>query len=255
MNKKSRSRKGTSNEKAQWKKLERKLGLVLPFERLEVGRNLKWRPLKTPKGPREGAQFTTRQIASTFGVESGISNVGGGTTGAGQIVQGGATAAPFALAFQLSDLSQSSTFASMFDQYRMEKVKVHFKARSNAVAVFNTASPNGAVPTAYIVVDRDDASPLASIQNAMEYDNVQAFNGEEDCTVELVPSVTPAVFASGAFSAYTTVPSDGVWLDIANTSVPCYGVKGVIGGLTVSTTSSWVWDVIAEYVISFRKTR
>ena len=230
------------------------MGLILPFERLKVGRNIPWKPLRAPKGPMSGAQFTIRQMPQTFGVQTGLSNVGGSSSAA-QLIQGGSSAVYFAIAFQLSDLTQVSTLAALFDQYRMERVKVHFKSRNNAVSVFNTASPNGGVPTAYLVVDRDDATALTSMSDPLQYDNVVSFNGEEDATVELVPSVTPAVFSSGAFSGYSTQPANSTWIDIANTSVPTYGIKGAIGPLTVSVTSSWVWDVTAEYIVSFRKTR
>lgn len=215
---------------------------------------MRWVPLKNPKGPFPGAQYTTRQMASTFGVETGLSNVGG-ASGPGQLIQAGSTAVYFALGFQLSDLTNSATLASLFDQYRLERVKVHFKSRNNAVAVFNTASPNGGVPSGFVVVDRDDATALTSTTDALQYDNVQSFTGEEDFTIDLVPSMTPPIFASGAFSGYTTIPSDSTWVDIANTSVPAYGVKGHVGPLAATTTSSWVWDITAEYIVSMRKTR
>ena len=121
--------------------------------------------------------------------------------------------------------------------------------------VFNTASPNGAVPTGYVVVDRDDATALTSTTDALQYDNAESFNGTEDFTVDVIPSVTPAVFASGAFSGYSTAPCNALWLDIANTSIPNYGIKGHIGPLSATTSSSWAWDITAEYIVSFRKTR
>ncbi len=213
-----------------------------------------WKPLKAPKGPMSGAQFTIRQMPQTFGSQTGLSNVGGSSAVA-QLIQGSATAVYFAIAFQLSDLTQSTTLAALFDQYRIEKVKVHFKSRNNAVSVFNTASPNGGVPTGYLVVDRDDGTALTSMSDPLQYDNVVSFNGEEDSTVELVPSITPAVYSGGAFSGYTTAPSTSHWIDIANTSIPAYGIKGAVGPLSASVTSSWVWDITAEYIVSFRKTR
>jgi len=210
--------------------------------------------LKSPQGPRSGASYTTRQLAGTFGVQAGLSNVGG-ASGPAQLIQAGSTAVYFAMAFQLSDLTQSSTFAALFDQYRIEHVRVHFKSRNPAAFVANTASPNGAVPSGYLVVDRDDASALSSISDTFQYENVIAFNGYDSVTVDMVPTLTLAAFASGAFSGYTTRDSDGTWLDIANTSIPAYGIKGALGTLSVSTSSSWTWDIYAEYIVSFRKTR
>lgn len=228
--------------------------MILPFERIKIARNMPWKPLRSPKGPMQGAQFTIRQMPQTFSQQSGLSNVGGSSSAA-QLIQSGSTAVYFSIGFELSDLTQVSTLAALFDQYRIERVKVHFKSRNNAVSVFNTASPNGGVPSVYIVVDRDDATAFTSMSDPLQYDNVQSFSGEEDASVELVPSLTPAVFASGAFSGYTTSPAPSHWIDIANTSVPAYGIKGALGPLAVSTTSAWTWDVSAEYIISFRKVR
>lgn len=253
-NRRGRNASKKPREHQEMRSIEKKLGLILPPEQIRVARNMPYLALKNPKGPRPGAQYTTRQMASTFGIETGLSNIGGSSSPA-QLIQNGSSAVYFALGFQLSDLPQSATFAALFDQYKLEKVKIHFKSRNNAVSVFNTASPNGGVPTGYVVVDRDDATALSSTSDALQYDNVQSFSGEEDFTVELVPSMTPPVFASGAFSGYTTVPSDSLWIDIANTSVPAYGIKGHIGPLAVSTTSAWTWDITAEYIVSMRKTR
>lgn len=255
-----RRRKNVSNKKKyasrqEVKLLERQSGLAKTRqELLNLGRSSTVPFLRSPQGPRSGASFTVRQLAGTFGDQVGLTNVGG-SSAAAQLTQSGSTAVYFAMAFQLSDLTQSSTFAALFDQYRIERVRVHFKSRNPAAFVANTASPNGSVPMGYIVVDRDDAGALTSISDTYQYDNAIAFNGYDSVTVDLVPSLTPAVFSSGAFSGYSTRDSDGVWLDVANTSVPAYGIKGALGTLTVSSSSNWTWDIVAEYIVSFRKTR
>ena len=196
--------------------------------------------------------LTLRNYASTFGVSSGLSNVGGSATIA-QLVQNGATSVFAAVAFQLSDLPNSATFAALFDQYKLERVKLHFRSRNNAVFVANTASPNGGVPTGLIAVDRDDASVWTSSTDGLQYDNAIQFNGEEDIEVEIVPSITPSVFSSGAFSGYGVRPP--MWIDVANTSVPHYGMKIHVGPLTATTTSAWTWDISAEYIVSFKNSR
>lgn len=256
--KSARNRRGRAKKRSpehqEIRKLETRLGMIQMRDLIRVSRNMPYVGLRIPKGPSPGAQMTTRQFASTFGVQTALSNVGGSASPA-QLIQNSATAVFFALAFQLSDLPQSGTFAALWDRYRFEKVKLHFKARNNAIFVANTASPNGAVPTGYVVVDRDDSTALTSTTDALQYENVESFNGTEDFTVEIVPSITPAVFASGAFSGYGTVPSNSMWLDIANTSIPQYGVKGHVGPLSATTSSSWVWDITAEYIVSFAKVR
>lgn len=244
--------KSSNRERRIIRRLERDDGLIPLYQKLVSARNLRHTYLKQPRRSYKGAMLTLRQYASTFGVSSGLSNVGG-TSAVAQLVQNGATSIFAAVAFQLSDLPNSSTFAALFDQYKLERVKLHFKSRNNAVFVANTASPNAGVPTGQVAVDRDDATPWTTSSDGLQYDNAIQFNGEEDFEVEIVPSITPSVFASGAFSGYGT--RSPMWIDIANTSVPHYGVKMHVGPLTVSTTSSWTWDMQAEYIVSFKNSR
>jgi hypothetical protein len=192
--------------------------------------------------------------SNTFGVQTGLSNVGG-SGGPGQMIQNSATILNVAIGTQLSDFAGYSSYAAIYDQYRIKEVLIRFKSRNNAVSVFNTASPNGGVPTAYIVRDLDDATALSTPSEALEYDTVHTFNGEEDCVVRYDPAVTPAVYSGGAFSGYGVTKSDSMWLDMANVNIPHYGIKVSIGGLTSSTTSSWCWDVTAEAIVEFQNTR
>ena len=171
------------------------------------------------------------------------------------MIQGGATPVNIAIGTTLADFAGYASYAAIFDQYRIREVLVRIKARNNAVSVFNTASPNGAVPTAYIVRDLDDGTALSAVIDALQYDNCQTFNGQEDCVVRYQPAVTPAVYGGGAFSGYAVERSDKLWLDIANTTIPHYGLKIEIGPLTATTTSSWVWDITAEAIVEFQNTR
>lgn len=216
--------------------------------RIRCGANMIHSFRTPPSRPYPGARFSTRQITETFGTSTGLS-------GANSIQQNGPTGVYGALAFQLSDLANSSTFSSLFDQYRFEKIRLYIRARTNAASLFNTASPNAAVPRVFIVIDRDDSTAPTAITDLMQYDSVATFTGHEDCVIDLVPNVTPAVFSGGAFSGYSSLPSNSTWIDIANTAVPLYGVKFGVTGLSASTTSSWYWDITAEYVVSFKNTR
>lgn len=159
-----------------------------------------------------------------------------------------------AIAFCIADLDQVSTFASLFDQYRIDKVMLRFYTRNNATSVFNVAPPNSSIPLGYVTLDLDDATAPASLAAVREYDKAVTFTGNTSFDIELTPRPTAALFASGAFSGYQTMDVEP-WIDVANTSVPHYGVKLAVGALTATTTSSFVWDIEAHYWVSFRNTR
>jgi len=239
------SKKGRGNQKPKRKK---------ELQKIKVETNMRWLKLFRPLKPFRGAQLTVKQFATTFTVETGLSNVGGGTIAANLIVSS-STAVLFAVAFCLADLAQAASWTAIFDQYRIDRVLVRFKSRNNAVSVFNIASPNGSVPSGFVVIDRDDSAAPASLAALQEYDTAEYFQGENDVLVEIGPSITPAIYASGAFSAYAVEQGEHLWVDVANTSVPYYGIKGGLSGLTNTTTSSWVWDITAEYIVSFKNVR
>jgi hypothetical protein len=153
----------------------------------------------------------------------------------------------------MSDLTQSAQLAAVFDQYKIDYVALRFRSRNNATFVAEVAAPNNGVPTGYIAIDRDDDAAPASIAAVQEYDTCEAFGGSTDITVRLQPSVTPSLYSSGAFSGYAV--EQDIWVDVANTAVPYYGVKGGLSGLTATTTSTWVWDITAEYIVSFKNVR
>jgi len=243
-----RSGKNGGPQRRNEKKLLALVGDAPDTGSFKVGRNLIHNYLKPPSRPMPGARLTTRQLTKTFSNSTGF-------TGSSIVIASGATSTLGALSFTLSDLAQVSSFSALFDQYRFERVRLHVKSRNNAVFVANTASPNAAVPQLLLVIDRDDVTAPSAYTDLLQYDNVVSISGEEDAIVDLIPSITPAVFASGAFSGYASMPSNSMWIDIANTTVPVYGIKFATDLLTLSTTSSWVWDLTAEVVVSFKNTR
>lgn len=202
-----------------------------------------------PNGPRPGACFTTRQ----FVAGGNLTNQVGLTSGAIQI--SGATAVLGAMAFTLQDCPQVSTFSSMFDQYRFEKVVLRVTPRNPAFSTFSLSSPNNLMPRISFVVDRDDASAPASTAALQEYDNCISITPYQGIDITLIPSLTPAIFGGGVFSGYSVEEAGRRWIDIANPTVPHYGVKYGIPGLQVSTSNSWTWDVELYYYVSFKNTR
>ena len=223
--------------------------LPLPLYIYTIWRDLPPKLPRAPKGPRPGAAYSTKQLATTFNTQTGLSNVGG-TGAVAQLIQNGSTAVLVAIAFRLDDLGQATTFTALFDQYKLDKVVLRFSTRNPAVSVFNTASPNGGVPLGYIAPDRDDASAPSGVDAVRQYDLCETFSGCTSFDVVMEPRPTAAIYSYGAFSGYNTMDVEP-WIDAANSDVPHYGVKIAVGPLTLSTTSSWAWDIEAHYYVSF----
>jgi len=252
MNRKSRSRRPRQprKHKQTGKEIANALAGIKPMEVFRSWRNTIPTYPRAPRGPVAGAALSTKQIVYSFTQSSGLTAASGTTT----VSASGSATTQWSLGFTIADLPQVASFATIFDQYRIDKVVVRIMSRNNAVSMVNLTSPNLVNPLHAIVVDRDDISVLGSYQAVVQYDNCQVIQGDTSMDIELKPSITPAAYSSGAFSGYVIQDTDA-WIDFANTSVLYYGIKGAITQLTASSAQNWVWDINAAYYVSFRKVR
>lgn len=207
--------------------------------------------LKVPKGPSPGATFTTTQAIVSFSLATSLI-----TTGTGNNIQSfvasGSTALFPVIPFSLGDLpgTQLSDFSGVFDQYRFEEVLVRFMPLEQA----STAVLSAGYDALYVVVDLDDASPLANVVNAINYDNVQVITSPMGLDVLIEPNFNLAIASGGGTSvvATATEPARNHWMNLDTNAVPFYGIKMVI---PAATTITQTWSVVAWYKISFRSTR
>jgi len=216
----------------------KKLAKLLNRQSLRVYEDIVPRKMRNPPG----SLFTTVQAVSSF---SG--------NGSATITPVATVASFYAFQFELGDLSQVSTFAALFDQYRIMEVELFFRPRTNATDSSQRASPHRQVPRLYAVVDRDDNTLPTLISQLEEYDNVVTCTGYQSLHIKLKPTATRALYASGAFSGYEIC--DYPWVDVANTAVPGYGVKVGVTALDTSSSDLWIWDVEIYYRVAFMNTR
>jgi hypothetical protein len=159
------------------------------------------------------------------------------------------------VAFAVADISNIASLSAAFDQYRIDRIQYRLRSRNNAIFIANQASPNYSMPQLYVAIDFDDNTAPTTLLEIQQYDNCQVLQASDSVDIIIEPSITPSVFSGGVFSGYSVTDSDDVWLDLANTSVPHYGLKIGLSALTASTTQKWDWDVEAWYKVSFKNSR
>lgn len=227
---------------------------VKDVQRFKIWRDIPPPLPKMPKGPCPGALMTTRQmVIDGFTQNTGITNA----TGNGNyILQNGNTPLLGQISFCLADLDQVTTFSSLFDRYRIEKVRLRITTRSPGASVFNVASPNNAVPGVWVVVDRDDSTAPSTLDELTQYDCSCNMPGYCCLDIDLIPSVVSTI-ANASSTATSSVirRSDEVWLDLAATNIPHFGIKFGVNALQTTSTSNWYFDVQAWYTVSFKNTR
>lgn len=208
---------------------------------------------KRPPKPvyADGAHFKTVQAIDSFAIGTGVS--ASSSTNPSYILATASANKYFAIAFELQDCDNVTTFSELFDQYRIDMVEFRMIPTSTVIDQHDATGANTVNPMVWVVADFDDSTVLSGIAAAQEYANVQVFEGGQGISLDILPSITPSVFASGAFSGYKVSAAD--WIDMANVQVPHYGVKGVVQALSVGSTQAISWTVSAKYHLSFRNIR
>lgn len=141
--------------------------------------------------------------------------------------------------FVASDLDNITSFAGVFDQYRIDMIEVLLVPSKTEV----TSASSGA--GSYVsCVDVDDAATPATYGQLLGYSNAQSSSGTAQHYHRWVPQYAVAAY-SGAFTSYSA--SRG-WIDCGSPNVQHYGLKIA----STATNEVTAITVHTRYHISFR---
>lgn len=152
-------------------------------------------------------------------------------------------------------------FASLFDQWCIEKVEVHILPSYNGAAM----SSNGLyyLPTIIHAVDDDDSAAATNL-DLMQYGNArytQLLNvsqGQMKPIRVFRPKPAIAAYQTGATFAYGELTRGPKWIDVSYPTVPHYSFKAAldpnaIAGTANATTA--VLDVVCRMHYKFKTVR
>jgi hypothetical protein len=163
----------------------------------------------------------------------------------GQITITSAADNQFAYAFNLAATNAPTDFSNLFDQYRIQQVRVHFISLENAQNTTITSS-------VHTVIDYDDNNVI-SVAQAQQYGTYQVSRIGQSFSRTLLPRPAGAVY-SGTFTSFSNLPAS-TWLDVASPSVLYYGLKGIIPASTFTSGPYTIFDVTAEIIVQARNNR
>lgn len=134
----------------------------------------------------------------------------------------------FTYYFSLDELSSVSSFTSLFDAYRINKVVLICNPVQNVNGNASLQTPTGHLSQELItVIDRDDVTQLSTSSAFEEYETYKRTGCYEKHVRKWVPSVSAQVFkTSGTTIGYSQRTKQ--WIDMAQTDVQHYGIKGNI---------------------------
>lgn len=132
---------------------------------------------------------------------------------------------------QLTNLPNATEFTTLFDEYRINKVVVKFipnftGSDMNPNATFNS------MPNIYSIIDYDDQSTPANLDELLQYPSMKLTRGNSIHTRVFTPKVSLDVNGTGGVAAKAKQ-----WLDCAVSTVPHNGMKYWLDAAGVSTGS------------------
>lgn len=155
------------------------------------------------------------------------------------------TGVPVGYAFEqkLSQLTNSSEFTNLFDQYMIKKIVVKLIPKITQHNLATTTTGNSDLPQVHSVIDYDDATTPTSLNQLVEYQSYKMTRGNQVHTRTFVPRVE--LSAGGADSA----PKPYQWIDCDSSSVNHRGMK-VWFNAPQSTGVSVYYDMLVKVYFS-----
>lgn len=150
------------------------------------------------------------------------------------------------MSFTLSDTPTPTDFTSLFDQYRIQQVRVEFIPLSAPFGASTTATN---LPYLITAIDYDDNSTTTAAA-LQQYSNAQVVYNQEYTQRTLTPRFALSAY-SGVFGSFALAPV-GEWIDAASPSVQYYGVKWATTPVSVVSGSYQLYAIVCTYMIQCR---
>lgn len=139
------------------------------------------------------------------------------------------------LNFQLASLPNYTEFTNLFDQYRINGVRVKIIFTKNE-STTNTSVTTNLIPIMGTCIDYDNASAPINVNEVLQYETARVHRMDKPIVRFLRPKVDQALY-SGAFTSYGNMRT---WIDSDSPTVQHYGLKwytdGTGGGSVLGTT-------------------
>lgn len=151
-----------------------------------------------------------------------------------------------AAAFTLSSIHDYSSWAAVYDLYRITQVKFFVIPNSN----LTSTGTNPCVTYLTVAVDFDDASVPSTPAEVMNYQNHIIVGSSGSGSLTWKPRVALAAY-SGAFTSYAS--KEDQWIDCTSSTVEHYGIKYSIKQATTTSITNWI--AFAELTVQFKNQR
>jgi hypothetical protein len=148
----------------------------------------------------------------------------------------------FTKGWTTADIVQFSSFAAVFDQYKIDRIEAWLMPYgTGTVAGYNSLGKM------YTVVDYDDTNLPSSIAALQQYENCTTSRFTDGHYINFQPHIASAAYG-GAFTQFLNEPSR--WIDCASTGTFHYGMKMALDN--TNSGSDVKVDMFTRIHVSFR---
>lgn len=138
-----------------------------------------------------------------------------------------------ALTFKFNQIPNYTEFTNLFDEYRINMIKVEFVPNFTGSDV-NPATTAVAVPNFHTVIDHDSAASPANLDELLQYPNYKRTRGQSIHKRIWRPTVTLDV--EGTVSASAKFKQ---WINCALPALDHYGIKYFVDQVTGGNICTW----------------
>jgi len=154
--------------------------------------------------------------------------------------------------FTLGMLPNVSEFTALYDQYRINKIKVVLVPALTGLDG-NPQSTSYYMPNFHSILDYDDSNAPTALSQLMEHPNYRRTRGQRDHKRYFTPAVAAEIYQSGVSTSYSQKFKQ--WLDLASTSVPHYGLKYCVDVGNPAGGTQWAWRQYVTFYFSCKGVR
>lgn len=156
--------------------------------------------------------------------------------------------------FKLDNVVNPQDFTNLYDQYRINKVQLMLEPLWDQAGNGSGLNQNRRIR---VVHDYNDANPLTQEDDYLEYSNCKSYFpwSKRGIKITLYPKIANIVEnAGGAATAFTTMNSNRVWLNIADDEVPHFGLKIFVPG-SMAPVDLQMFTVRAKFWLSMKNSK
>lgn len=160
-----------------------------------------------------------------------------------------------AMVFTLSSIPNVTDFTHLYDQYKINGVKVSFIPRGTNSDIGNPISSPGYTGQSvgvFSALDYDDNNSPTSIQQLCEYQNMKMTRSHQVHTRYLKPRLLATGPLNSTGTTANTMVRKPTWIDCTDTLVPHFGVKYC---LQQAPNVAQQFDVKVDYYLAFKAVR